>query len=241
MLLLYILGTILLTMMITKYIPFQSQDYQFKNVKKSAIFSLFIIIAEIIIGLVYILAIKNVIINIPEYGFILLQSCLYVLLTAIVIMAARYEGESLLSLGITKSNWLKSIILGTFLGGLFFIVYQLSSKATEAVNILTVASLVSLIKFSFVGFAEEIIYRGYFQTRLIAWLGTTKGCLITVIIFSFYHLPLNVFINGMNFQSAFFSCVNLIPLSLMFGYIKLRTKNIITVAVLHTFIDWTIR
>ncbi len=163
MLLLYILGTILLTMMITKYIPFQSQDYQFKNVNKSAIFSLYIIIAEIIIGLVYILAIKNVIINIPEYGFILLQSCLYVLLTAIVIMAARYEGESLLSLGITKSNWLKSLVLGTFFGVLFFIVYQLSSKSTEAVNILTVASLVSLIKFSFVGFAEEIIYRVIFR------------------------------------------------------------------------------
>lgn len=143
-------------------------------------------------------------------------------------------------MGITKSNLLKSGILGIFLGVIFFIIHQATSKANATVNILTIASLVSFIEFIFVGFAEEIIYRGYFQTRLIAWHGTTKGCLITAIIFSFCHLPVNIFFKGMDFQSAFFSCANLIPLSLMFGYIMIKTKNITTVAILHTFIDWTI-
>lgn len=143
-------------------------------------------------------------------------------------------------MGITKINLSKSIMLGTALGVLFFIVHQLTSKTNVAVNIFTAASLVSFIKFIFVGFAEEIIYRGYFQTRLIAWLGTTKGCLITAVIFSFSHLPVNIFFKGMIFQSAFFSCASLIPLSLMLGYIMIKTKNITSVAILHTIIDWTI-
>lgn len=238
--LLYILGTALLTRMITKFFPFDAQDYQLHNVKKSAIYSFFIIIAEIIISLVFILVIKNLINNIPDYGKILLQSFLYILLTVIVILVVLYERESLQSLGIMKLNLLKSSILGIFLGVIFFIVYQITSNSNGTVNILTVASLVSFIEFVFVGFAEEIIYRGYFQTRLIAWLGTNKGCLITAIIFSFYHLPVNIFFKGMDFQSALISCASLIPLSLLFGYIMIKTKNIATVAILHTFIDWTI-
>ncbi|WP_408628602.1 CPBP family glutamic-type intramembrane protease [Anaeromicropila herbilytica] len=40
---------------------------------------------------------------------------------------------------------------------------------------------IQYIEFIFVGFAEEIIYRGYFQTRLIAWFGTKKGCLCLIV------------------------------------------------------------
>lgn len=238
--LLYILGTILLIKIIAKFFPFHSQDYQFNNVKKSAIYSFLIIIAEIMISLLYILVIDNFIEKIPEYRLFLLQSFFYVLLTAIVILVVLYEKESLQSLGITKSNLIKSSILGILLGAIFFVVYHVVPTTNETVNVFTIASLVSFIRFIFVGFAEEIIYRGYFQTRLIAWLGTTKGCLITAIVFSFYHLPVNIFLKGMDFQSAFISCVSLIPLSLMFGYIMIKTKNITTVAILHTVIDWTI-
>ncbi|NFF38185.1 CPBP family glutamic-type intramembrane protease [Clostridium argentinense] len=35
------------------------------------------------------------------------------------------------------------------------------------------------------------------------------------------------------------NCVNLLPISLMLGYIMLRTRNIISCVVLHAFIDWT--
>jgi membrane protease YdiL (CAAX protease family) len=235
----YILGIPLFTKIITKLVTFHSQEYQFPNVKKSALYSFLIIIAEIIIGLVYILVTKDFIRNIPEYGLLLLQSFFFILLTAIVIVVVLYEKANLQSLGIMKLNLLKSSILGIFYGVIFFLVYHANSKANLTANILTVASLISFIKFIFVGFAEEIIFRGYFQSRLIAWLGTTKGCLITAIIFSFYHLPVNIFFQGMDFQSAFISCASLIPLSLMLGYIMIKTKNIMTVAILHTIIDWT--
>jgi len=238
--LLYIIGTVLLIKIIAKFFPFHSQDYQFKNVKKSAIQSFLIIIAEIIMTLAYILVLDYFNNKIPAYGVFLLQAFFYILLTTIVILVVLYEKEGLQSLGITKSNLIKSTILGIFLGAIFFAFYQVLLTTKETVSIFTIASLVSFIGFIFVGFAEEIVFRGYFQIRLIAWLGTTKGCLITAIIFSFYHLPVNIFFRGMDFPSAFISCLTSIPLSLMFGYIMIKTKNITAGAILHTIIDWTI-
>lgn len=238
--LLYIILIPLVVKFIAKVFPFTYPDYQFINVKKSAIQSLIIITVEIMISVVYILMVDNFIKKISELGILLLQSSFDFLLTAIVILAVLKKKESLQTIGITKLNLYKSCVLGILLGITFFVVYHGSLKTNNVINIISIASLISFIKFIFVGFAEEIIYRGYFQTRLIAWLGTTKGCLITAIIFSFYHLPVNIIFKGMDLQSAFISCASLIPLSLLFGYIMIKTKNITTVAILHTFIDWTI-
>lgn len=237
--LLYFLGTVLLVRIITKYFPFQSQDYQFNNVKKSAFCSILIITAELMITLAYLIIIDNYFGKISKY-ILLLRSCTCVLFTVIVLLVVLHEKESLQSIGITKENLLKSVILGVILGALFFTFYNIALANNKPINILTAASLNSFISFLFVGFEEEIVFRGYFQIRLISWLGTTKGLLITAIIFSFYHLPVNVFFKGMELQPALISCASIIPLSLMFGYIMIKTKNIAGVAILHTVIDWTI-
>lgn len=191
------------------------------------------------ICVVYALIVDNFLRSISELGILLIQSSFYFLLTAIVILAVLQKKESLQTIGITKINLIKSCILGILLGIIFFVVYRSLLKTNNIIYIISIASLISFIKYIIVGFSEEIIFRGYFQTRLIAWLGTTKGCLITAIIFSFYHLPVNLIFKGMDMQSAFLSCVNLIPLSLVLGYIMIKTKNIITVSILHTFIDWS--
>lgn len=224
----------------TKIISFPSPDYQFNNVKKSAILSLAIITAEIFLGLLYVFIVDNFIREISGLGNLLLQSSFDFLTTTIVILVVLHEKESLQSIGITKLNLIKSCFLGILLGIItFFVVNQSTLKTSQTINIMTIASLISFIKFIIVGFAEEIIYRGYFQTRLITWLGTSKGCLITAIIFSFIHLPVNIVFRGMDLPTAFINCIKMIPFSLTLGYIMIKTKNITTVSILHTFIDWS--
>lgn len=236
----YYLFIALFVKLITKIIYFPSPDYQFNNIKKSTIYSLKIIAVEILLTILYVLIVDNFIRKLSELGILLLQSSFDFLLIAIVILAVLHEKENLQSIGITKLNLIKSCILGILLGIIiFFIVNHSTLKTNQAINIMTIASLISFIKYIFVGFAEEIVFRGYLQTRLIAWQGTTKGYLITAIIFSFWHLPVKLVFQGMNVQTAFLGCVSLIPYSLVLGYIMHKTINITSVSILHTFIDWS--
>jgi hypothetical protein len=237
---LYCFCVTLFIKLFTKIISFPSPDNQFNDVKKSAIKSLKIIIVEILLTLLYVLIVDNSIKNISGLGIFFLQSSFYFLLTTIVILAVFHEKESLQSIGITKLNLIKSCILGIFLGVITVLVAnQGTLRAGQTLNIMAIASLISFIKYTIVGFSEEIIFRGYFQTRLITFLGGTKGCLITAVIFSFYHLPANMVFNGMDLQAAFIKSFNYIPLSLVLGYIMIKTKNITSVSILHTFIDWS--
>ncbi len=224
----------------TNKFVFTTPEYQFNSVKKAAIRSMVIIAVVIIISVVYILIVDKFLRYLSGLDILLLQSSFYFLITAIVILYVLYKKESFQSIGISKLNMIKSCILGIILGVGFYIFYQLLSKTNKAVDIISTASLLSLINFIFIGFSEEIIFRGFLQIRLIAWLGTKKGSVITAIIFSFFHLPVNLVFKGMDLQEAFFQCVNLIPLSLLFSYIMIKTKNITSVTILHTLIDWTI-
>lgn len=132
-----------------------------------------------LLGLLYVLIVDNFIRKISGLGVLLLQSSFYFLLITIVILAVLQEKESLLSLGITRLNLIKSCILGILLGIITVFVVNFSTlKTGRTINIMTSASLISFVKYTIVGFSEEIIFRGYFQTRLTAWLGRYKGCLI---------------------------------------------------------------
>lgn len=230
---------ILFVIIFTKIFHFDSPSYQIRNVKSSAYQSLIIITIELIIGLVYVFIIGKFFKNVSESLIFLLQSLFYFLLTIIVMLVVLHNNENFQSIGITKVNLIKSCVLGILLGIIFLVVYQSNSKTNKLINIISIVSLIPFIKFFIVGFAEEIIFRGYLQTRLIAWQGTIKGCLLTAIIFSFFHLPQRLIFENMNLQSALMSCVSLIPSSLLLGYIMIKTENITAVSIFHTFINWT--
>lgn len=231
----FIILIALFVKLFTKAFSFTSLDYNFTNAKKSAIKSLVIIILETLICLLYILLIDNFIAQISGLGILLLQSFIYILLTVIVVFTVLHDKESLQSIGISKLNLQKSCVLGIILG---IIVVFVTGKAKK---IMTMASFISFIEFMIVGFAEEIIFRGYLQTRLNAWLGKFKGYLIIAIIFSFFHFHNMIILKGIDLETAFINCAKLIPLSLMFGYIMIKTENITSVSILHTFYNWVQR
>jgi membrane protease YdiL (CAAX protease family) len=63
------------------------------------------------------------------------------------------------------------------------------------------------------GFGEELLFRGFLQTRCTAWLGSTKGLFSASLIMAFAHIPQRIFVQGMNPTEALFSCVLLLPVS----------------------------
>ena len=145
-------------------------------------------------------------------------------------------GEPLKSVGITRTNLWQSAVIGMGLALLMF--YFQSGGLLAKLRSLELRHGISLVYFAFVGFEEEILFRGYLQTRLITWLGKWQGWLLASVIMAVGHIPLRMVIEGKDLGNAFIDSCGLIPASIFFGFIMLRTKNVLAPAIAHTFTNW---
>lgn len=163
---------------------------------------------------------------------------LFVIFLPMALMI-RLNGEKLKSIGFTRTNLWKATVIGLFLvpTTLFFVNGGPSSafKFTDSHN------LHSLIYFSFVGFGEEILFRGYLQNRLVAWLGHYQGWILTSVVFSLVHVPQRVVAQGMSIPHALVSSLVLIPVGLLMGFVMLRTGSVVPGSLFHTFVNWMSR
>lgn len=144
--------------------------------------------------------------------------------------------EPLKSVGITKTNLWQSAVIGT---GLALLTFYLQHNGLLAVlNVLKPRHGISFIYFAFIGFEEEILFRGYLQTRLIAWLGKWQGWLLASVIMALGHFPLRMVIENKDLVSAFIDSCGLFPASIFFGFIMMKTNNVLVPGILHTFTNW---
>jgi membrane protease YdiL (CAAX protease family) len=94
-----------------------------------------------------------------------------------------------------------------------------------------------LIILTVASFVEEVFFRGYLQSRLVAWLGHYQGWILASVIMALVHLPPQV-LSGVSFPSALASSLGVIPASLLMGFVMLRTGNAIAPSIYHTFANW---
>jgi membrane protease YdiL (CAAX protease family) len=166
-----------------------------------------------------------------------LASQLFLLLVYFLPMALiiRLNGETLQSVGFTRANLCKATVVGLFLAATTFFLAPggpgAAFKFTQSHN------AHSLIFYSFVGFGEEFLFRGYLQSRLVAWLGHYQGWILASVIMALVHLPPQV-LSGVSFPSALASSLGVIPASLLMGFVMLRTGNAIAPSIYHTFANW---
>ena len=157
---------------------------------------------------------------------------------SLIMMMRRHETWS--SSGITKLNIGKSVLLGVILSAFMFL-FSIITKRLDLGTVLRSISLsdfLALIAFLVVGISEEFGFRGYLQTRLVLWLGKTQGWVLASTLMAVGHVIQKITIMGMSGMDALVSSLSLIPISLLFGYIMLRTENVVAGALLHTFIGW---
>jgi len=88
------------------------------------------------------------------------------------------------------------ILLGTLLALLVFIAYMfvgylLGTSGSSLNTLLTGVSIAiffqKFILYIAMGFGEEVVFRGYVQTRLVARFGVIWGVLVTAIVFTLLH------------------------------------------------------
>lgn len=216
---------------ISNIYKFEDYEIVFKNPRKKGLISIFVIFICIIPTIINSAIISKYIMG-TEYTVI---SDILTMLPAIFVFLI--QKDSLKSVGVTRKNILYSVVLGLGLAALFILVINVFIKHNENYN--PVNQQVSiLINTCITGFSEEILFRGYLQTRLISWIGKTKGWILTAVIFSLFHFPNVVILGQFNILNGLINCFMLIPAALLLGYIMLKTKNIIASSILHSCFDW---
>ena len=155
---------------------------------------------------------------------------------ALIIMKRRRE--SLRSAGVTALNLGRAVILSVLLI-LALVMWCLSvSRRCEAATAFRATGFWALLQFGIIGFAEEFAYRGYLQSRLIAWLGGNRGWVLASVIMAMAHVTHRVVALGMTAGQALISSATLVPISLFLGFVMMKTKNIAAPGLIHTAINW---
>ncbi len=156
----------------------------------------------------------------------------------LVIVRARHQIFE--TVGITRKNMRFSIAVG-FVAGIAFSLPVLGlSKTLQDLleKLFTTNSFYGLVYYLAVGFGEELMFRGFLQLRCCSWLGETKGLIFASTIMALGHLPERIFAVGLDPMQALVSAISLLPISLVLGFLMLKTRNTLGPAILHTMIDW---
>jgi membrane protease YdiL (CAAX protease family) len=230
----------------TNVLKFTHEEYQFFDGRKSALNALMALFIgwAAISGLFVLFSVMGISGGKhQEFGLwnVIRQILLYGVFFGPALIVMRKRHETLASIGITKHNLGKSALLGIILSAFIFLYNTITKRLDtgEVLRSISLSDLWALMTFLVVGISEEFGFRGYLQTRLMAWLGTMWGWWVASILMAAGHVVQRITIMGMSGTDALVSSLSLIPISLLFGFILLRTENIIAGTILHAFIDWS--
>ena len=155
-------------------------------------------------------------------------------------MAMKRNKQNRASIGINKGNRLRMFALGLVLSLIYTMIAGFFAPSLGGGFIGFSSSLVyGFIYYAIVGFSEEIVWRGYVQTRLIAYSSTAKGLITTALLFSLVHFPTRYYLFSGVILEAVMSSLLLLPISLLFGYIMLKSQNILPSSIFHLLANWS--
>ena len=171
---------------------------------------------------------------------VLFTGFFYAVLLLPLWIAMKKSGQTRESLGVSKRNLRQMFAFGLLLSGVYF-----SGAAFFAQDFggnfeaFSGSLLYGLVVYAIVGFGEEVVWRGYIQTRFVAYSGTVKGVLITSFLFALLHFPLRYYQHAGVASEALASTLLVFPAGLLFGYVMLKTQNVIPCTIFHLFGNWS--
>lgn len=154
------------------------------------------------------------------------------LVSALMVFSALWVGLNLLGIGLaelTDNQWAVSLIW-----------YLPESAPTVRKYAPLPATWLTLLLLNFlvIGLVEEIAFRGYFQSKMIALLGDdsrlhiTLGIILTSIVFGALHTPAAV-VSGQSLGGILGSATLPAVTAVLFGIFYELTHNVYFVALLH--------
>ena len=160
-----------------------------------------------------------------------------ILLPAIV--ALRWSKQTLGSIGIARKNLIKNLALGLLVGLLLILFLGvLSPFLAGGFAGFSVPTGYLLLSYIIIGFGEEILFRGYMQTRLTAYSGPAMGIGLASLFYVTYNFPLGYFcFSGDIFLAGMYAIWRLSS-GLLYGYTFYKSQNIISSSILHSLVVW---
>jgi len=156
----------------------------------------------------------------------------------VIVIAMKSTGQKLGSVGIVRNNVGRMLALGLVLSAVFAAVMIFVAGGVAGLSATLVYGFILCIV---VGFGEEICWRGYVQTRLVAYVGNLKGLVIASLLFAVvWHFPLEFYLqSGVVLDALAYTLTRLAP-GLLFGYLMLKSQNILPSSIFHIFWNWSI-
>jgi membrane protease YdiL (CAAX protease family) len=161
---------------------------------------------------------------------------------AVVTLLIRRQGFA--TAGLSKQHLARQLLLGLCLAVMTVLLFAViripggnSSMQDEPLTVQRCIYLVAVYAVSALG--HEFVYRGYLQTRLMAWGGETTGLLLSSLVYAVWHLP--GFLGMYNLLTILVQLIGLFALGLVLGEVRRRSGSIIPSTFLHAASDISLR
>lgn len=151
------------------------------------------------------------------------------------------ERKTFSSIGFSKKNFKRNICIG-LLAGVFIAGEALLTKQFKYGSMrfnpdnLSIYLLIGSYVLSLAtGFTEEVVFRGYIQTRLNTTLKSSIfSVIISSVLFVIIHLPLIIFVLGYSLTDTLIYCFLLLILGALNGILFNYTKSLVAPTITHS-------
>ncbi len=155
------------------------------------------------------------------------------------VVALKFSRQTVTDIAVTRKDLRKNLALGMltsivlilFLGGL-------SRFLGGGFAGFSVATIYLLLSYVIIGFGEEIVFRGYIQTRLVASGGSAIGIGVTSLCYAAYNFPLGYFCFSGDIPLAMVYAVWRLSSGLLYGYMFHKSQNVLSSSIVHIFLVW---
>lgn len=187
----------------------------------------FLMVSYYFMGLLFVQ--KQIYLGIPV-------NLLFIIICIVLVLSRK---QKLASVGITLKNIKKALLTGALLGIIFSFFMNVLPNILAGGKIITHNQALHNIFYYFIviSLSEEVVFRGYIQTRIY---GLIKNDILAVIVagllFYAMHLPFQMPVNGM--QINLINMAIMVVLHILMNFLYRKYNSLAAPTVFHGLLDW---
>jgi membrane protease YdiL (CAAX protease family) len=169
-----------------------------------------------------------------------------VISVAPIFIILKVRNQRLETIGLSCKNLFKSLLIG-IVGALPFSLLNINGALQAGKNINTnILDFIYIFLYFLIciAFVEEVIFRGFIQTRIFQLIkGKWIGIIVVGVLFAAIHIPFQMMVAHMNLvEFLMYDCVHLFItfiIHIYLVYLYTRYNNLTSTIIAHTLMDFS--